>query len=129
MLGVASEQVFNRLASAYVEAAGSTAASLGKLTNPRSTYFARFKEFRKHLESRRQELPEELADVLTLDAVGDLLRVTRNAAGHPSGQVVDEDTARIHLQMAAVYLRKMTELRLHFARQTDSDSGVTVPET
>lgn len=104
MLGVASEQVFTGLVSAYVQAQESGSAQLGKLlTNPRATYFARFQEFRKRFEPRRQELPDELGDVLTLDAVGDLLRITRNAAGHPTGQDIDEDTARTHLQMAALY--------------------------
>lgn len=116
MLGVAAEQVFAALAAAFVEADGSRAEQLGKLlANPRSTYFARLQEFPKRLEPRRPELPEDLVDVLTLDAVGDLLRITRNAAGHPSGQIIDEDTARAHLQMAALYLRKMTALSKYFA--------------
>ncbi len=116
MLGVAAEQVFAGLAAAFVEADASRAGQLGKLlANPRSTYFARFQEFRRRLEPRRPDLPEDLADVLTLDAVGDLLRITRNAAGHPSGQIIDEHTARTHLQMAALYLRKMTALGQYFA--------------
>ncbi len=116
MLGAASEQVFNRLAAAFVSAEGDSASRLQKLLDDRGkTYFVRFQELRKRLEPIRDELPDGLGDSLTLDAVADLLRVTRNAAGHPSGQTVDEDTARTHLQMAALYLARMTALQEHFA--------------
>lgn len=118
MLGVASEQAFRGLAEAFVTITDGHDGKLGRLLlNPRSTYAARFEEFRKRLAPVRLELPHDLADVLTLDAVAELLRVTRNSVGHPTGADVDEDTARVHLQMAALYLRKMTDLRQHFERQ------------
>lgn len=118
MLGVASEQAFRGLAEAFVATTSSDNGKLGRLLlNPRSTYAARFEEFRKRLDPLRPDLPHDLADVLTLDAVAELLRVTRNSVGHPTGADVDEDTARVHLQMAALYLRKMTDLRQHFERQ------------
>lgn len=121
MLGVASEQVFNQLAAAFVKASGDSAAKLEKLIHdPGKTYFTRFQELRKRLDPIRDSLPDGLGDVLTLDAVGDLLRVTRNAAGHPSGQSIDEDTARTHLHMAALYLGKMTALQGYFASAAGS---------
>lgn len=117
MLGVAAEQVFGRLAAAFVEAIAPEADALRKLLdNPGTTYYRRFVEFRKRIEPRRGELPDGLADSLTLDAVADLLRVTRNAAGHPTGATVDEDTAYTHLQMAGRFLAKMTELAMYFER-------------
>jgi hypothetical protein len=121
MLGVAGEQVFTRIADAFAAAAGSDGEQLRKLLdNPRSSYFQRFTDFRKRLEPHRADLPEGLADNLTLDAVADLLRVTRNAAGHPTGEAIDEDTAFTHLQMAGRYLAKMTELALHFEREAQA---------
>lgn len=120
MLGVASEQVFLGLAAAYVQASGTTATRLRQLlASPRASYFVRFTEFRRLVEHQRGDLPADLSDVLTLDAVADLLRVTRNAAGHPSDELVDEDTARTHLHMAGRYLRKMTALRQHFAQRPE----------
>lgn len=115
MLGVASEQVFNRLAAAFVGSglAGDKLARL--IDDPAKTYFARFQELRKRLEPIRDDLPENLGEVLTLDAVGELLRVTRNAAGHPSEQLLDEETARTHLQMAVLYLTKMIAVAEHFS--------------
>ncbi|MFG6402510.1 hypothetical protein [Microbacterium sp. P04] len=62
----------------------------------------------------RHELPDGLADALTLDATADLIR---NEVGHPSGRQVDEETARVHLTIARVYLRKVQQLSAHFAQK------------
>jgi hypothetical protein len=121
MLGVAAEQVFGRVAEAFVAGAPHNTEKLQKLLDaPSATYHQRFSEFRKRLEPLRPSLPDGLADSITLDAVADLLRVTRNAAGHPSGQRIDEDTAYTHLHMAAVLLVKMLEIAEHFERQPRS---------
>lgn len=115
MLGVASERVFDGLARSVVEASGGSAKKLqDALDSPRTSQFTRFMELRKQLEPMRGQLPEGLADTLTLDAVADLLRITRNDAGHPTGTEVDEDTAYTHLQMGARYLQKMTSLQDYF---------------
>ncbi|MFC0037662.1 hypothetical protein [Actinomadura rayongensis] len=115
MLGVASERVFTGLANSVVAALGSSADKLKTaLDNPKHSQHTRFLELRKRLEPMRAQLPDDLGDSLTLDAVGDLLRVTRNDAGHPTGREVDEDTAYTHLQMAARYLEKMTALQHYF---------------
>jgi hypothetical protein len=117
MLGVAAEQVFGRVAEAFVAGAPHNTAKLRKLLDTQSaTYHQRFSEFRKRLEPLRSSLPDGLADSITLDAVADLLRITRNAAGHPSGRRIDEDTAHTHLQMAGVLLAKMVDLAEHFER-------------
>lgn len=115
LLGVASERVFDGLARSVVDALGESATKLkAALNNPRTSQFTRFAELRKQIEPMRAQLPAGLADTLTLDAVADLLRITRNDAGHPTGAEVDEDTAYTHLQMAARYLQKITRLQAHF---------------
>lgn len=115
MLGVASERVVDGLAQSVVAARGDSARKLrDALENPRTSQFTRFQELRKQLEPMRTELPDGLGDTLTLDAIADLLRLTRNEAGHPTGAEVDEDTAYTHLQMAARYLQKMTDLQGFF---------------
>ncbi len=75
----------------------------------------RFDEFRKRLEPLRGTVPEGLADAITLDAVADLLRLTRRS-GSSTGQRVHQETAYAHLVMAAMLLAKMTELAEHFER-------------
>lgn len=119
MLGVASEQVFVGLANSVVNALGSSAEKLRQvLDNSKSSQNARFQQLRARLEPMRNTLPDDLGDNLTMDAVADLLRITRNDAGHPTGRSVDEDTAYTHLQMAARYLGKMTALAQYFDQQS-----------
>ena len=115
MLGVAAERVFDGLAEAFVTAHPTTTTKLRDvMINARSSQNTRFQELRKALAPIRPRLPDGLADALTLDAVADLLRITRNEAGHPTGKQIDEDTAYTHLQMGAAYLQKMTQLKAHF---------------
>ena len=117
MLGVASERVIDGLMRALVNSKGDSAKRLrAALENPRTSQLSRFTEMRKQLDPIRAELPDGLADTLTLDALADLLRLTRNEAGHPTGVEVDEDTAYTHLQMAARYVQKMTDLQAFFQR-------------
>jgi hypothetical protein len=118
MLGVASERIVDGLARAVLDRRGDAAKRLRQaLENPRASQLSRFTEMRKQLEPIRSELPEGLADTVTLDAVADLLRVARNEAGHPTGAAIDEDTAYTHLQMAARYIQKMTDLQDHLRAQ------------
>src|SRR3970282_369700 len=89
MLGVASEAAFIEMAEASVNWLQSAGVTLKKiLDDPRLPYVRKFEEFRKRVESRKADLPDELADgmSLTFDAVLDLLRVRRNDAGHPTGK-------------------------------------------
>ncbi len=93
MIGVASESAFGHLAQAFIDGRPNDSTQLRKLlTNPGSSHYKRFEEFRKRVEPMRSTLPTGLAD---------------------TGQAIDEDTAFTHLQVAARYLVKMTELTEH----------------
>jgi hypothetical protein len=117
MLGVAAERAFLVMAESYAASSMAGAPAMAReLAKPRSNYFALWTEFRKRIEPIRQDLPDTLADALTLDAIADLIRLTRNEAGHPTGRKIDEDTARVHLTIAPMYLRKMQLLSAHCAR-------------
>ncbi len=117
MLGVATERAFLAMAAAYAASAAPGSQAIAKeIAKPRSNYFALWGEFRKRIEPIRQDLPNGLADPLTLDAIADLIRLTRNEVGHPTGRQIDEDTARVHLTIAPMYLRKMQLLMAHFAQ-------------
>jgi hypothetical protein len=115
MLGVAAERAFLVMAESYAASTVAGAPTIAKeLAKPRGNYFALWTEFRKRIEPIRPDLPNGLADALTLDAIADLIRTTRNEVGHPTGRRIDEDTARVHLTIAPVYLRKMQLLSTYF---------------
>jgi hypothetical protein len=115
MLGVAVESVFNGLAEAFVTANPEITTKLRNvIEDPRSSQNTRFQEFRKAVGPIRGELPDGLAERVTFDAVADLLRTSRNDAGHPTGKPIDEGTAHAHLYMGAELLLKMTALTAHF---------------
>lgn len=115
MLGVAAERAFLVMAKSYGASSVAGAPAIAKELAKRGNYFALWTEFRKRIEPVRQDLPNGLADALTLDAIADLIRLTRNEVGHPTGRQIDEGTARVHLTIAPVYLRKMQLLSAHFA--------------
>lgn len=125
MLGVAAERVFNELAESFVQLHNQPSAGLRRATDTRRGVATRFTDLRRHLEPVRSTFPEDLRDVLTFDAVGDLLRIARNEAGHPSGARVDGETARLHLEMAALYIAKMTSLTAHFNRIEEDPTWAT----
>ena len=124
MLGVAVERAFLVMAESYAgSSVAGTPAITKELAKPRGNYFSLWTEFRKRIEPVRQALPSGLADALTLDAIADLIRLTRNEVGHPTGRPIDKDTARVHLTIAPVYLRKMQLLSAHFAGTRAEDSA------
>jgi len=123
MLGVASEAAFLEMAQASVIWLQGAGEKLGKvLNNPREVYVKKFEEFRKRVEPRKGDLPPELADgmSLTFDSVLDLLRISRNEAGHPTGKSVSREDQYISLQMFGRYLQKLHDLRSFFLKASPS---------
>ncbi len=122
MLGVAAERAFLIMSRHYAESTLPGAAQMAtELNKPRSNYFALWTEFRKRIEPLRNELPEGTADPLTLDAVAELIRLTRNEVGHPTGRRVDEDTARVYLTIAPSYFQKLNALTSYFIERRPTD--------
>jgi hypothetical protein len=117
MLGVASEAAFIEMAEASLNWLQSSGETLTKiLADPRQPYVRKFEEFRKRIEPRKADLPDELVDgmSLTFDAVLDLLRIRRNDAGHPTGKPVLREDQYISLQMFARYLQRLYQFRAFF---------------
>jgi len=125
MLGVASEAAFLEMAQAsvgWLHTAGQKLQAI--IDNPRQPYVKKFEEFRKRIEPRKSELPAELADgmSLTFDSVLDLLRISRNEAGHPTGKSVSREDQYISLQMFGRYIQKLYALKAFFL-QSSSEAG------
>ncbi len=119
MLGVASEAAFLEMAQACVNWLGIAGKNLHEvICDPHKPYVRKFDEFRKRIVPRKAELPPELADgmSLTFDSVLDLLRISRNDAGHPTGKVVSREDQYISLQMFARYLQRLYDLRSFFQK-------------
>ena len=117
MLGVASEAAFMEMAQASVTWLQSTGLTLKRVLDaPRQPYVKKFEEFRKRIESRKADLPNDLADGmnLTFDAVLDLLRIRRNDSGHPTGKPMSREDQYISLQMFGRYLQRLYQLRTFF---------------
>jgi hypothetical protein len=114
MLGVAAEAVFLDLAKSFVAWKGTPTEKLEKLlSNPKASYVQKFDEFRKRLEPEKTHLPAELGDGLDLymHAVLDLLRVSRNDAGHPTGREVGRDDCFTSLRVFARLAKRMYSLK------------------
>jgi hypothetical protein len=118
MLGVASERAFQLLGEAFADwlPADDARRFRDVFDKPRQIYISKFLEFRRRIEPLKEQLPEDFRDnmALTFDSVLDLLRVTRNDAGHPTGRRVESDEAYINLQMFGRYLKRLYELRAFF---------------
>ena len=119
MLGVSSEAAFIEMAKASVTWLGAAGEKLSKILNRQNeSYVNKFKEFRKRVEPRKTELPEDIADNinLTFDSIIDLLRISRNETGHPTGKIVSREDQYISLQMFGRYLEKLYALKTFFRK-------------
>jgi hypothetical protein len=115
MLGVASE-------AAVLEAAEGLAAILNdtekqqfleQMASPKLNMVAKFNVFQQKMRSHRDRLPKQVADSLelTVHAVAEFLRVSRNDAGHPTGVKIDREECFSLWQMFIQYARKLYALR------------------
>lgn len=117
MLGVAAERAFQLVGDAFISWLTEPEASrFAAIFHGRQLYVAKFKEFRKHIEPKKDQLPPEFTDnmALTLDSVLDLLRANRNDAGHPTGRETDRGEAYSNLRVFAYHLDKLYSLKNFF---------------
>jgi hypothetical protein len=121
MLGVAAESTFLDLAAAYARWAGASGEKLQKLIiNVRTSYIERFTEFRKRIEEHKSQLPAEMRDGLDIhfSSVLDLLRASRNEAGHPTGHNFNRDDCFSALRVFERLARRMYALKAWLEQQT-----------
>lgn len=112
MLGVAAEATTLDVADSFVKWPGSNSDKLKTiLENPRQFYVYKLEEFSKRLAVAKSSIPPELADNLELNltAVLQLIRLTRNDAGHPTGRKIDREEC---FQNLVVYSNAHKKLHL-----------------
>jgi hypothetical protein len=113
MIGVAAEKMLLRLVDSVHTALDSAQKqtkfqqeTMGKKSKKQHD------EVLKRLTSPAKPLPAELESVLTqhIDAIYDLIRRTRNDAGHPTGRRMERDETHALLLLFPTYCKTVHEL-------------------
>ena len=123
MLGAASEKAVLLLIDSYV-ASISDATKQAQVKNQvekANSIFRKFEIFEKGFVHIKANLPKQLTDNVDslLRGVFDLIRNSRNDAGHPaSGISVSRDTNYSHLRLFVPYCKRIYELMGWFATNT-----------
>ena len=116
-LGVAAEALILRMIDSYISAL----ADPQRRANAEKRYEgkqlrAQYGLFTQDFASLRPTLPRELyADFEThLDSIFQLIRITRNDSGHPSGVVPERAVVMANLQAFPVFARRVLAIVEHF---------------
>lgn len=116
-LGVAAEALIFRMIDSYICAI----ADQQRRTNAERRYEgkqlrAQYGQFKQDFASLRPTLPPELyGDFEThLDSVFQLIRVTRNDSGHPSGTVPERAVVMANLQAFPYFAKRVLAIEKHF---------------
>ena len=77
---------------------------------------AKYKAFGKYLDGVAHDMPKELRDSLEsqLHGIFDLIRRTRNKAGHPTGNPISRDSILANHIVFPGYCSYVYELMAHF---------------
>lgn len=116
-LGVASEKAFLILLDTFTNALSDPTmkSTFQRLQDTFRTKY-KFDQLRTKLMSIRGTLPRELSEDLEsqFDGIFNLIRVTRNDAGHPTGQKIERDTAFVNLRLFITFCKKIYGLIDYF---------------
>jgi len=114
MLGVAAENLFNRLLS-RIEANPNFACTFGEVLNKRFM-LARIEAFQRAVEPLKSQMPNATREDLdtNLGMIQAVLRTHRNSTGHPTGETISREQMFVHLQLFATFARKLEQLEAFF---------------
>ena len=119
MTGCAAEKAILLLVETYAQAIADAAkkAKFEKDTQP-WMISKKYEALWKRLEPAVPSIPPDLGDDLhtVLDRTFDLIRTTRNSAGHPAGKPLDHDAVHANLILFPVYCKRVYGLIGHFAK-------------
>lgn len=120
-LGVASEQAFLLLLDTFTKAVvdPSTKSSFERLQDTFRTKH-KFDLLKSKLMTIRGTLPRELSEdhESQFDGIFNLIRITRNDAGHPTGRKIKRDDAFVNLRLFIIYCKRIYGLIDHFGSHT-----------
>lgn len=116
-LGVASEKAFLLLFDSFTQALTNTAKQkkFQRLQNSIRTK-EKFDGLKKEIIAIRKNLPSDLSKDLEsqFDGIFNLIRITRNDAGHPSGRIIKRGVAYTNLQLFQMYCKRVYGLIDYF---------------
>jgi hypothetical protein len=120
MLGGASEQAILLMIESFGNSISDTSNKQKFVTSFAKTQsiFKKYELFEKHLPTIKERLPRELAENIDsqLKGVFDLIRNSRNDAGHPAmGSGVNRDGVYSHLRLFTPYYKRINALTAWFA--------------
>jgi len=119
VLGCAAEKALLQLVETFGNALADPNAKADFLKKTESWMINRkYEALWKRLGPLAKSLPDRLGDDLqvNLDQIFDLIRTTRNNAGHPSGTTVDAETVHANLILFPKYCRCVYRLIEHFSK-------------
>ncbi|HWA95092.1 MAG TPA: hypothetical protein VG844_10875 [Terracidiphilus sp.] len=116
-LGVAAEALILRMIDSYIAAL----TDPQRRTNAEARYEgkqlrAQYGQFKQDFASLRPTLPRDLyGDFEThLDSIFQLIRVTRNDSGHPSGTIPERAVVMANLQAFPYFAKRVLAIEEHF---------------
>jgi len=114
MLGVASESAFNLLHETITNSIVSDSIKHKEFVNLQNSYQTKRKYDAVKLEimKHKNKYPREISEILEshLDGVFNIIRITRNDAGHPSGKKIERSLVYVNLQLFVHYLKTVSLL-------------------
>ena len=119
MVGCAAEKALLLLVEAFGTAISDSGARAKYEKDTRSGGIAaKFAALWKRLEPASPRLPKNLCDDLkvVLERTFDLIRSTRNDAGHPTGATIDRETVRANFILFPGYCRRVYGLIHYFQK-------------
>ncbi len=118
MIGCAAEKAMLLLIDAFGNAIADAEkkAKYGKEVKARMIS-RKYEALWKRLEPLAQQLPDGLGDDMhvILDRIFDLIRTTRNDAGHPTGKKIERETVHANLLLFPSYCKRVYGLIHHFS--------------
>jgi hypothetical protein len=117
MLGVASEKAFLILLEAFTNALTDPQKKQRFLSIQESIQTKRkFDQLKNEIMAIRSTLPRELSEDLEsqFDGIFNLIRITRNDAGHPTGRRIERGVQYTNLQLFILYCKRIYGLIDYF---------------
>ena len=117
MLGCASEKAILLLIETFGDSLeGTDKAAFKKETN---TFIIRrkYNALWSRMEPIAKSLPKNLGDNLEsiIHNTFDIIRTTRNEAGHPSGNIIEKETVHANLLLFPIFCKRIYKLIDHFS--------------